>query len=394
MNVQPYQAEFLETASQIPDDLWDICFQPPSASRWWYEALERSGIDDQFTFFYGLLKHLGCPVGIAPVFAMDIPVEQVAPREFLRLTQLVGKIRPSVLCQRTLFVGSPILDESRVGLVPDADRRAALLARQFALEAKAAELRASLIVWKDFPESSSADMNWLSRQRGLFRVTSLPNTVVELPSHRKEDYFAALKRSRRYNLKSKLRRSRERVALSVEVLQRPDAKTLDDIFALFWQTYQKSTSKFERLNRRFFEVFAEEQATLFIVLREKVSGEMVAFRLSFDMGERLINLFIGMDYSRPKEWMLFFRLWEAAVDVALSRGLTAIVSGRSSYEVKIETGHKLVPLNNYCRHKNILLHTIYRIVAQRIDWASLDEALVRFPKGHPKWQAISPETLI
>jgi len=381
MNVQPYEAEFLETASQIPDDLWDICFQPPSASRWWYEALERSGIDDQFTFFFGLLKHLGCPVGIAPVFAMDIPVEQVAPREFLRLIQLLGKIWPSVLCQRTLFVGSPILDESRVGLVPHADRRAALLALQFALEAKAAELGASLIVWKDFPESSSADMNWLSRQRGLFRVTSLPNTVVELPSHRKEDYFAALKRSRRYNLKSKLRRSKERVALSVEVLQRPDAKTLDDIFALFWQTYQKSTSKFERLNRRFFEVFAEEQATLFILLREKVSGEMVAFRLSFDMGERLINLFIGMDYSRPKEWMLFFRLWEAAVDVALARGLTAIVSGRSSYEVKIETGHKLVPLNNYCRHRNILLHTIYRTVARRIDWPSLDEALVRFPKG-------------
>jgi hypothetical protein len=82
--------------------------------------------------------------------------------------------------------------------------------------------------------------------------------------------------------------------------------------------------------------------------------------------------------------MLFFRLWEAAVDVALSRGLTAIVSGRSSYEVKIETGHKLVPLNNYCRHKNILLHAIYRIVARRIDWASLDEALVRFPKEASK----------
>jgi predicted N-acyltransferase len=197
-------------------------------------------------------------------------------------------------------------------------------------------------------------MNWLSHQRGLFRVISLPNTVVQLPSRRKEDYFAAMKRSRRHNLKNKLRRSRERVALSVEIVQRPDAKTLDDIFGLFWQTYEKSTSKFERLNRKFFEVFAEKEATLFIILREKVTGEMVAFRLCFDMGERLISMFIGMDYGRPKEWMLFFRLWEAAVDLALSRGFTAIVSGRSSYEVKIETGHKLVPLNNYCRHSNIL----------------------------------------
>jgi hypothetical protein len=99
--------------------------------------------------------------------------------------------------------------------------------------------------------------------------------------------------------------------------------------------------------------------------------------------QRLTSLFIGMDYSRPKEWMLFFRLWEAAVDLALSRGFSAIISGRSSYEVKIETGHKLVPLNNYCRHSNILLHAIYRIVAQRVAWASLDADLERFVKADP-----------
>jgi hypothetical protein len=384
MNVQPYEVEFLKKASQIPDDLWDACFQAPGEGRWWYEALEQSGIDDQFTLFYGLIKHLGCPVGIAPVFAMDMPVEQVAPQAFLRLLRLIGKIVPSVLCQRTLFVGSPILDESRVALIPGVNRRAALLALQIALEAKAGELRASLIVWKDFPESWSADMNWLSHQQRLFRVISLPNTVVEFSSHRKEDYYSAMKASRRHNLKKKLRRSRERVALSVEIVQHPDAKTLDDIFGLFSQTYEKSTSKFERLSPKFFQVFAEKQATLFIILRENVTGEMVAFTLCFDMGERLISMFIGMDYSRPKEWMLYFRLWEATVDLALSRGFTAIVSGRSSYEVKIETGHKLVPLNNYCRHSNVLLHTLYRIVAQRIDWASLDEALARFLKAHPE----------
>jgi Acetyltransferase (GNAT) domain len=395
MNAQPYEVEFLRKVSQIPDDLWDSCFQLPGEGRfwcegrWWYEGLERSNLDEQFTFFYGLIKHLGCPVGIAPVFAMDIPVEQVAPQEFLRLLRLIGKIVPSVLSQRTIFVGSPILDESRVGLIPHVNRRAALLAFQIALEAKASELGASLIVWKDFPESWSADINWLSHQRRLFRVVSLPNTVVELPSHSKEDYFATMKSSRRQNLKNKLKRSRERVDLSMEIVQRPDAKTLDDIFGLFWQTYEKSTSKFERLNRKFFEIFAETQSALFIILREKVTGEMVAFRLCFDMGKRLISLFIGMDYTKPKEWLLFFRLWEAAVDVALSRGFTAIVSGRSSYEVKIETGHKLVPLNNYCRHSNILLHTIYRLVAKRVDWASLDGALARFketPDGSDRFQ--------
>jgi Acetyltransferase (GNAT) domain len=384
MNLHTYQVEFFETASQIPNGLWDACFQPPAAGRWWYETLDQSEIEDQFTFFYALIKDLGCPVGIAPVFVMDVPVEQVAPQEFLRLFRLVGKIIPSVLSQRTLFVGSPVFDESRVGLISNVNRRAALLALQVALEKKADELRAPMIVWKDFPESSTADFNWLSRQRRLFRVVSFPNTLVEFSSNRKEDYFAAMKGSWRRKLKAKLRRSREQVELGVEIVQRPDAKMLDDIFGLFWQTYEKSVSKFERLNRRFFEIIAEKQATLFIILREKITGEIVAFMLCLDMGERLINMFIGIDYRRPKEWLLFFRLWEAVVDLALSRGFPAILSGRSSYEAKIEMGHKLVPLNNYCRHRNMFLHAIYRIVAQRIGWASLDEALARFLKAHPE----------
>ena len=90
MNLHTYQLEFFETASQIPNGLWDACFQPPAAGRWWYETLDQSEIEDQFTFFYALIKDLGCPVGIAPVFVMDVPVEQVAPQEFLRLLRLIG----------------------------------------------------------------------------------------------------------------------------------------------------------------------------------------------------------------------------------------------------------------------------------------------------------------
>ena len=88
--------------------------------------------------------------------------------------------------------------------------------------------------------------------------------------------------------------------------------------------------------------------------------------LCLDMGERLWNMYIGIDYSRPKEWMILFRLWEAAVDLALSRGFSAIVSGRCSYEVKIHIGHRLIPLNNYCWHRNIILNNICKIIAQTI----------------------------
>ena len=128
MNLEPYEVEFLKKSTQIPNGLWDACFQVPGEGRWWYEALDQSGIEDQFTFFYGLIKHLGCPVGIAAIFTMDVPVEQVAPQEFLRLLRLVGKIVPSVLYQRTLFVGSPVLDESMLAAIANEKGQEHLLA--------------------------------------------------------------------------------------------------------------------------------------------------------------------------------------------------------------------------------------------------------------------------
>ena len=63
------------------------------------------------------------------------------------------------------------------------------------------------------------------------------------------------------------------------------------IFELFWQTYEKSATKFERLTRKFFEVISEKPAAHFIILRESVTDEMVAFMLFFDMGERLMNMY-------------------------------------------------------------------------------------------------------
>jgi predicted N-acyltransferase len=129
-----------------------------------------------------------------------------------------------------------------------------------------------------------------------------------------------MKGSRRRKLRKKLRRSREQVALGVEIVQHPDAKTLDDIFSLFWQTYEKSATKFERLNRKFFEVIAEKPATLFIILREKVKDEMVAFMLCFD--GRPADKYVYRHGLQPPEGMdAFFRLWEAAVDLAVFQPL-------------------------------------------------------------------------
>ncbi|MBI3376719.1 MAG: GNAT family N-acetyltransferase [Betaproteobacteria bacterium] len=383
MSAAAFTLTFVPSEARIDPTLWDACFPPPLEGRWWYAALERSGLDDQFSFLYGLIHLGGAPVGIAPAFVMDFPVALVAPSGLLPAVRWLGKAFRSLVFPRTLFVGSPCADEGTVGLIGGVDRRAALCALQHGLDAKAREIGADLLVWKDFAQSDAVDLDWLSRREGLFRCASFPGTVAALPPGGRDAYFAAMKGSRRHALKKKLRRSRASVELDLEIVRSPDGGTLDELFGLFWQTYEKATTRFERLNRGFFGALAGLPMAHFIVLREKAAGEAVAFMLCFDLEARVINKFIGIDYRRPKQWLLYFRLWDAAVDFALSRGADSVQSGQTGYAPKIETGHTLVPLTNYCAHRNPLIHAVGQMCARRIGWATLDEDLARYLKAHP-----------
>jgi predicted N-acyltransferase len=155
------------------------------------------------------------------------------------------------------------------------------------------------------------------------------------------------------------------------------------VFGLFWQTYENASIRFERLNRRFFDLLAAEPVSHFVLLRERGSGDLVAFMLCFALGDLVINKFIGIDYARPEEWLLYFRLWEAALDWSLGRGAAAIQSGQTGYAPKIEIGHALTPMSNHARHRNWLVHRIYAAVAGAITWSTLDADLARYVKAHP-----------
>lgn len=383
MSEPVFTVEWVSSESGISQALWDACFPPPLEGRWWYRALERCGIEDQFQFMYGVVHMQGQPVAIVPAFVMGVPITLILPPWLLPVAGLLGRIAPSVLRQRTLFVGSPCSDEGAVGITPGADRLAVLQCVQQALRVQARKLDAPMLVWKDFPASFENVMEPLSRSAGMFRMISFPGTAVDLPAS-KEDYFDALKASRRHLLKKKLRRSAENVAVDIDVVQQPGAESMDEIFGLFWQTYEKATTKFERLNRRFFDLIAQEPQSYFITLRERSTGKLVAFMLCFAFRDHIINKFIGIDYRRPKEWYLYFRLWGAVLDWSYSRSARSIQSGQTGYAPKIEIGHKLVPLTNYCAHRNPLIHRIYAAVARTVSWQTLDADLARHLATHPE----------
>ena len=44
----------------------------------------------------------------------------------------------------------------------------------------------------------------------------------------------------------------------------------------------------------------------------------------------------------------------------------------------------MVPLSNYCQHKNSIVNFIYQMVAKTINWDTLDPDLAIYVKAYPE----------
>ena len=374
--------EWFRSESEISQDLWAKCFPLEVEGQWWYRALEQSGLHEQFQFYYAVVSD-GEPIAIAPCFLMDIPMSVVVPENLAPFFAAAGSVFSAFKYQRTFSIGSPCADEGTVGIVAGHHMSDVADAIQKAVQIKASKLKASMIAWKDFPGETWSALKAMSMNNGMFEMVSFPGAVVELPTTGgAEAYYKNLKASRRQKIMKKLRSSKADVQVEVEVLQHPSMPVRDEIFKLFWQTYEKGKTKFETLSPAFFTQIAETEEAHFILLRESESKELVAFMLCFKVGHRIINKFIGLDYKRPPSWFLYFRLWDEAVRWCTSQNATELQSGQTGYSAKIELGHKLVPLKNFCKHLNPLMNVVYEYVAKNISWSTLDDDLAEYLKKY------------
>ncbi len=373
----PITVRWLDTAAAVPADLWAAAFPPPLEGRWWYAALEAAGLSDQFTFAYAVLDRDGSPVGLAPTFLMDVPLDVIAPDRLASLVRTVGRFVRSLRYQRTLFVGSPCADEGTIGLIPGVELAAVLAPLQDALDRRARDRRASMIVYKDFPD---ADVPALSAERRLFRVSSFPGTRLPLAGSY-DAYLRSLDAERRHKLKKKVRRGAAAVPTDAAVIRHPDAATLAEVWPLFWQTYLKGRTKFERLTPAFFQAVAAEPTSHFVLLRH--AGRLVAFMLCFDCRPRLVNKFIGLDYAVAADGNLYFQLWAAAAAWAAEAGFAEVQSGQTGYRFKLDVGNTLVPLTNFARHRNPMVHRIFAWQARGISWPTIDPDLAEHLAAHP-----------
>ncbi len=381
---QPVRVAFVGRSEDIAEALWRECFPRPREGLFWYRALESARLEDQFAFEYAVLHAGDRPVGIAPCFRHDVPLALVAPAPVAWALRQLARIWPRAGRQRTFFVGSPCSDEGTIGLVRGVTLAGVAGELWNAARARARRTGASLTVFKDFADADAAVLAGFGPPGDYVSTVSYPGTVVDLPPPDKEAFYRSLTHKRRHNLLKKLRRSRELMDLETRLVCRPTDAELAEAFGLFRQTYARGRTKFERLGLPFFESICQCEAARFLVQRDRRDGAMVAFMLLFCLGDRVINKFIGLDYRRAGPTFLYFRLFDAALDVAYACGARELQSGQTGYQPKLDLGHRLVPLFNVFHHEQALVHGVFRAVGSRVSWRSLDPDLARHAAGDAK----------
>ena len=369
------RVEWKGSANDIPLETWTECFRPPIEGRWLYTTLEQSGLEDQFSFAYALVRRRQSILAIAPVFTGVLPISLIAPDFISRLLQLGGPPLRRLRFQKTMFIGSPCSDQGNVGTSPGVSLADVAPILQEAAWEFGARNGCANVVWKDFPQSTWPALRGLVRGAGLCEVVSFPGTQIRDIGRNFDEYLRGLSVKRRHNLRKKLRLSKSEIEIAADIVDYADDALIEEIWPLFQNTYNKSNTRFERLTKRFWHVVAMQPQTSLIVLRETRQRKVVAFMLAGLEGKRAINKYIGMDYSLGTKGFLYFRLWEEFLKWAIRIGADSVQSGQTSYQAKLDLGHELVPLRNFFRYRNPLIHRIARIVARRISWGTLDETL-------------------
>ena len=141
---------------------------------------------------------------------------------------------------------------------------------------KARELKARLIVLKEFPAKYRQTMECFV-DKDFTRIPSLPNVLLNIEYSSFEDYMRrALSGDTRRKLRLKLRAADQAAPIEMSVVD-DITPMIDDIYPLYLQVYNRSNLHFEKLTKEYFCGLGRRMGdkSRFFIWRQ--NGKIVAF---------------------------------------------------------------------------------------------------------------------
>ena len=328
-----------------PQSLVDAFIQHPPEN---FEVNDSKSFLPFFTTNFNLLTTL------------DIPVKK-------RIESILGyKIWGRILYFKTCFIGTTVTEYTPLAQsVPVKD---------LALQLKKISRNQSLTIIKDLPLNSplvSSQENSYSQQLieeaekvGFLSVEGQALAYVPIDFQDREDYLSRLSKSRRKNLKRKLKSLDE---LRVDVLNTGARQFENKVFraylySLFLKVYNQSEIHFDLLTANFFDDILQDDSNggkVFLYWKDEV---LVGYNICFEYQGNLVDKYIGLNYPLAIDYNLYFISWFVNLDYAKQRHLKYYIAGWTDPEVKAQLGAKFT----FTRHLVWIRQPILRFVLGKL----------------------------
>lgn len=304
-----------------------------------------------------------------------------------RIRGLIGVIRrlwPRCLVLRTLMVGCAA-GEGHLDGAP-ASQRASAQCLAAAIVRQARNLRAPLVVLKEFPTEYRETLRCFLDQ-GFSVIPSMPMTKLNINYADFDDYMhRALNSATRRKLRKKFNITA--TAPPIEMTVTNDVTPIiDQLYPLYLAVYERSKLHFEKLTPAFFCRIGRTMSdkVSFFVWRQ--NGRVVAFSLCMFEGDEFYPEYVGFDYSVALQIHLYHYVVREMISWAIAHGYKWLRSSGLNYDPKLHLRHRLDPIDLYVRHCSPPLNAILKHILPWIEPTRYAPVLKRFPNYSELWDA-------
>lgn len=270
---------------------------------------------------------------IIPCFTYKLQLDVVAPSLVQSVGKAIRRVYKNYLTVKVLVIGSYIA--TCENYIPINDKILQYSEEITCEVKKLAKIgRCKMVMIKEVPHID------LSRVKKLLPdftyVDSLPNNYIPMTENfRPYPYMLRKKERQRYR---RAKRDFERNKLKFEIIYDYDDIS-EQAFHLYKAVLDKSKTKFECLNPDFFRTLNSNfSKDIYLLVIKDERGDIKCVELIFECKDKLIPIYIGIDYSYKDVKCLYFNVINKSIEIAQEKSLKAVVLGQNSYAPKVRSG--------------------------------------------------------
>jgi hypothetical protein len=362
---------------------WANALGAEAKDRRYYELVEDT-IHEEFDYRYFIVRdETGEICAVQPFFILDLDLLVGIKPQFGWLTDSIRRLWPGFMRARTLMVGCAAGEGHLDGKDELAQRCSAQLLAS-ALVTEARDLKASLVVLKEFPAKYRPILECFV-DKNFTRIPSLPNVMLNIDYPSFEEYMRrALSGSTRRKLRLKLRAAERAPPIEMSVVD-DIAPVIDDVYPLYLQVYHRSNLHFEKLTKDYFCGLGTRLAdkNRFFIWRQ--NGKIIAFGSCLLQGDTIHAEYLGLDYTVALDLHMYHYTFRDLITWGIARGYKWFHSSALNYDPKFHLRYRLDPIDLYVRHTSPVGNAILRRILPWIEPTRYDKTLKMFANYNELW---------